>query len=460
MNRPSVIRWVLSIFKRRREPRMKIYFVSLGCDKNLVDSEHMLADISKEYEIVNDPNECDIAIVNTCAFIKDAKEESINTVLEMAELKKSGLKYLVMTGCLAQRYYEDLKDLIPEVDAYVGISALPNILDDLKKLNKKKKIFDIPDNSLPQRASGERFITPPYHYSYLKIAEGCDKKCTYCAIPKIRGSYRSVPMDDLIKEAEYLASNYISEIILVAQETTVYGKDLYGKKSLVELVDRLSGIDGIQWIRLMYCYPEEIDDDLIDLIKNNPKVCHYLDIPIQHASDRILQKMGRRTSGKDIINLIKKLRKEIPDISLRTSLITGFPTEDEEDFDTLVKFVKKAKFDRLGVFTYSKEEGTPAASFKGQIRADIKKKRRNEIMEIQKEISLKRNASFVSKVFDAVIEGYDNEEGCLVARLEYDAPDVDGVVFIESDKEMMSGTFVKVRITDYSEYDLIGELVQ
>ncbi|MCR5848407.1 MAG: 30S ribosomal protein S12 methylthiotransferase RimO [Lachnospiraceae bacterium] len=439
---------------------MKVYFASLGCDKNLVDSEHMLADISKEYEIVNDPCECDIAVVNTCAFIKDAKEESINTILELSELKKQNLKFLVMTGCLAQRYHDDLKELMPEVDAYVGISAINNILDDLKKLKKNRKIVDMPDNNLAQNASGDRFLTPPFHYSYLKIAEGCDKNCTYCAIPSIRGRYRSIPMEELIKEAEYLAHNYISEIILVAQETTVYGTDIYGKKSIVELVEKLSAIEGIRWIRLMYCYPEEIDDDLISLIKNNTKVCKYLDLPIQHASDRILQKMGRRTSGKDIEDLIKKLRKEIPNIALRTSLIAGFPTEEEEDFEKLVRFVKKCKFDRLGVFTYSKEEGTLAASFKGQIRADVKKKRQKALMDVQKEISLKRNSKMISKIYDAVIDGYDSAEGCLVARLQYDAPDIDGCVFIESDKEIMSGTFVKVRITDYSEYDLIGEITE
>lgn len=327
---------------------MKVYFASLGCDKNLVDSEHMLADISSEYEIVSDPEDADIAIVNTCAFIKDAKEESINTILELAEYKKDNLKYLVVTGCLAQRYYNDLKELIPEIDVFLGISAIPNILDDLKRVSDKEKIFDIPDNNLKQGASGRRFLNPPYHYSYLKIAEGCDKRCTYCSIPSIRGSYRSVPMEELIKEAEFLAKNYVKELILVAQETTVYGVDLYGKKSLVELVNKLSEIEGIEWIRLMYCYPEEIDDDLIYLLKDNPKVVKYLDMPIQHASDRILKKMGRRTSKKEITALIKRLRKEVPGIAIRTSLITGFPTESEEEAEELCDFIKKNKFDRLG----------------------------------------------------------------------------------------------------------------
>lgn len=438
---------------------MKLYFVSLGCDKNLVDSEHMLADISTEYEITDDALEADIAIVNTCAFIKDAKEESINTILELSRLKEENLKYLVITGCLAQRYYDDLKELIPEIDGFIGISAFSNILDDLKRIRDKEKIFDMPDINENQHASGRRFLNPPFHYSYLKIAEGCDKNCSYCSIPSIRGSYRSVPMEELIKEAEFLAANYVKELILVAQETTVYGVDLYGKKSLVELVEKLSGIEGIEWIRLMYCYPEEIDDDLIDLIKNNRKVCHYLDIPIQHASDRILQKMGRRTSKKDIVSLIKKLRKEIPDISLRTSLITGFPTESEEEAEELLKFVKNIKFDRLGVFTYSKEENTLAASFKPQIKESVKKQRQKAIMEAQREISLKRNKSFISKEVEVIIEGYNTEEGFYTARMYADAPDIDGCVFIESDENYLSGTFLKVRITDCSEYDLIGEII-
>ncbi|MCR4929611.1 MAG: 30S ribosomal protein S12 methylthiotransferase RimO [Lachnospiraceae bacterium] len=438
---------------------MKLYFVSLGCEKNLVDSEHMLADISTEYEITDDVLEADIAIVNTCAFIKDAKEESINTILELSRLKEENLKYLVITGCLAQRYYDDLKELIPEIDGFLGISAFSNILDDLRRIRDKEKIFDMPDINENQHASGRRFLNPPFHYSYLKIAEGCDKNCSYCSIPSIRGSYRSVPMEELIKEAEFLAANYVKELILVAQETTVYGVDLYGKKSLVELVEKLSGIEGIEWIRLMYCYPEEIDDDLINLIKNNRKVCHYLDIPIQHASDRILQKMGRRTSKKDIVSLIRKLRKEIPDISLRTSLITGFPSESEEEAEELLKFVKDIKFDRLGVFTYSKEENTLAASFKPQIKESVKKQRQKAIMEAQREISLKRNKSFISKEVDVIIEGYNTEEGFYTARMYADAPDIDGCVFIESDENYLSGTFLKVRITDCSEYDLIGEII-
>jgi len=439
--------------------KQKVYFVSLGCDKNLVDSEHMLADISDKYMITDDPHESDIAIVNTCAFIKDAKEESVNTIIDLANLKEDNLKYLVITGCLSQRYYNDLKELIPEIDAFVGISGISNILDDLQKLNKNQKIFDLPDINAGQSASGRRYLTPPYHYSYLKIAEGCDKKCTYCSIPSIRGNYRSVPMEELLKEAKFLADNYVSELILVAQETTLYGVDLYGRKCLCELVEKLSLIDGIEWIRLMYCYPEEIDDELIDLIKNNKKVCHYLDIPIQHCNDNILQKMGRRTGKKDIVALLKKLRKNIPDIAIRTSLIAGFPTESEEVFNELLDFVKENKFDRLGVFTYSKEEGTLAYSFKPQIPQKIKNSRQKIIMKAQKEISFERNSKMVDKTFRAIVDGYDPYEGFISARIYCDAPDIDGCVFIESDKEILSGTFLNVKITDYSEYDLIGEII-
>ena len=438
---------------------MKVYFASLGCDKNLVDSEHMLSDIVGKHELVSDPSECDIAIVNTCAFIKDAKEESINTILSLAEYKESNLKYLIITGCLAERYSKDLKDLIPEIDAFLGISAIPNILNDIDRVINKEKVFDLPDNNAPQSASGERYLTPPFHTSFLKIAEGCDKKCTYCAIPMIRGSYRSIPMEELLKEAKFLADNGVKELILVAQETTVYGVDLYKKKSLPELLRKLSEIEGIEWIRIMYCYPEEIDDELIEEIKNNKKVCKYLDIPIQHSSDRILQRMGRRTSRKDILSCIAALRKAVPEISLRTSLIAGFPGETEEDFEDLKSFIKKAKFDRLGVFTYSKEEGTPAAKFKNQVPAKIKKARQKELMLIQREISLSKNKKLIGKKFDAMIDGYDSSEHFHIARLYKDAPDIDGNVFIEGDEKYLSGDFVKVKITDCNEYDLIGETV-
>ena len=365
---------------------MKIYFVSLGCDKNLVDSEHMLSELQEDYEIVDSIEECDIAIVNTCAFIKDAKEESINTILSLAEQKNNNIKKLVITGCLAQRYYKDLTDLIPEIDGYIGISALNNIKEDMKKIIEGEKLYDLPDINEKQHASAKRYINPPFHTSYLKIAEGCDKRCTYCSIPLIRGKYRSVPMEELIEEAKFLAKNEVKELILVAQETTVYVVDLYGKKSLVKLVNEISKIDGIEWIRIMYAYPEEIDDELIDLIKKNKKVCHYLDIPIQHSSDKILKKMGRRTNKNDLLNVINNIRGKIPDISLRTSLITGFPGEDEEDIADLLDFVKEVRFDRLGVFTFSREEGTPAYNFENRVNARTAASRQKKIMKLQKDI--------------------------------------------------------------------------
>lgn len=437
---------------------MKIYFVSLGCDKNLVDSEHMLGRLSKKYEIINDPEEADIAVVNTCAFINDAKEESINTIIELSGLKTENLKHLFITGCLSQRYHEDLEGLIPEIDGFIGISAIDRIVEDIDRVVEGEKVKDFPDINEPQNITAFRYMTPPYHSSYLKIAEGCDKNCTYCSIPSIRGAFRSIPMEELVDEAKYLADNGVSEIILIAQETTVYGIDLYGKKSLVELVEKISEIDGIKWIRLMYCYPEEIDDALIDLLAKNKKVCHYLDIPIQHSSDLILQRMGRRTSRKDLVDIITKLRKKVPDISLRTSLIAGFPGETQEDFEDLLAFVKEIKFDRLGVFAYSREEGTLAYKFKNQVPQKIKKERRNKIMEEQSKISEYKNSLMVDKVFTAIIDGFDPENEVYVGRLYKDAPDVDGVVFIKGDRNLMSGDYVDVLITDYNEYDLIGEI--
>lgn len=437
---------------------MKIYFVSLGCDKNLVDSEHMLGRLSKKYEITNEPLEADIAIVNTCAFIRDAKEESINTIIELSGLKTENLKHLFITGCLSQRYHEDLEGLIPEIDGFVGISATDRIVEDIDRVVEGEKVMDFPDINEPQSISSVRYMTPPYHTAYLKIAEGCDKHCTYCSIPLIRGKFRSIPMEELLNEADYLAKNGVSELILIAQETTVYGTDLYGKKSLVELVEKLSEIEELKWIRLMYCYPEEIDDELIDLIASNPKVCHYLDIPIQHSSDLILQKMGRRTSRKDLVDIISKLRSKVPDIALRTSLIAGFPGETEKEFADVLKFVKQIKFDRLGVFAYSREEGTPAYKFKNQVPQKIKKERKKAIMELQSEISDKKNSKMVGKKITVIIDGFDPDNNVFVGRSYKDAPDVDGVVFIKGGTNLMSGDFVKVKITDYNEYDLIGEI--
>lgn len=437
---------------------MKIYFLSLGCDKNLCDSSHMLGLLSKEYEITDDCDEADIAFVNTCAFINDAKEESIETIIELAELKKNNLKFLVVSGCLSQRYFEDLKNLIPEIDGFLGISAINNVLLDLKKIVSGEKVFDLPDINLPQHIEGERFSIPPFHYAYLKIAEGCDKRCTYCSIPNIRGSYRSIPKEELIAEAEKLASDGISELILVAQETTVYGTDLYNEKYLPKLIESLSEIDGIEWIRILYAYPEEIDDELIKVIKNNKKVCKYLDIPIQHSSDKILMRMGRRTSNKDLRNIVSKLRNEIPEIALRTSLISGFPGETEEDHANLLAFVKEIRFDRLGVFKYSREEGTLAYDFDEQVKAGIKTKRQKEIMKLQSQISKDLNKNYVGSVQRAIVDGYDPENEVYIGRIYRDAPDVDGCVFIENAVNLISGSFVNVKITDYNEYDLIGDI--
>lgn len=437
---------------------MKIYFLSLGCDKNLSDSSHMLGLLSREYEITDDADEADIAFVNTCAFINDAKEESIDTIIELAELKKNNLKFLVISGCLSQRYYEDLKNLIPEIDGFIGISAINNVLTDLKEILSGKKVFDLPDINLPLHIEGTRFPIAPYYYAYLKIAEGCDKKCTYCAIPNIRGSYRSIPREELLKEAEELAASGVKEIILVAQETTVYGTDLYGEKYLPKLIESLSLIEGIEWIRILYAYPEEIDDELIKVMKNNKKVCKYLDLPIQHSSDRILMRMGRRTSNKDLRKIIEKLRKEIPEITLRTSLISGFPGETDEDHANLLSFVKETRFDRLGVFKYSREEGTLAYDFEDQIKANVKTKRQKEIMKLQSQISKDINKQFVGTIQNTIVEGYDPDNDVYVGRIYRDAPDVDGCVFIRNASNLISGSFVDVKITDYNEYDLIGDI--
>ena len=436
---------------------MNILFISLGCDKNLVDSEVMLGLLDKKgYQIVDSEEDADIIVVNTCCFIHDAKEESIQTILEMAEYKKEGkLKALIVTGCLAQRYQQEIIDEIPEVDAVLGTTSYDHIVEAVEEAlagNGHVVLEDV--DALPD-VKEKRLVTTGGHYAYMKIAEGCDKHCTYCIIPKLRGNYRSVPMEKLLAEAKDLADQGVKELILVAQETTVYGKDLYGEKSLHKLLRELCKISGIQWIRILYCYPEEIYDELIQTIKEENKVCHYLDLPIQHASDAVLKRMGRRTSKAQLVEIIEKLRKEIPDISLRTTLITGFPGETQEQHEELKDFVDEMEFDRLGVFTYSPEEDTPAAT----IPEEVKEDRQAELMELQQEIAFDLAEDMVGREVLVMIEGKVADENAYVGRTYKDAPNVDGLIFINTDEELMSGDFARVRVTGALEYDLIGELI-
>lgn len=439
---------------------MKILFISLGCDKNLVDSEVMLGELSeKGYSFTDDEAEADVVVINTCCFINDAKEESINTILEMAELKKSGqVKALIVTGCLAQRYQDEIQKEIPEVDAIVGTTAILTITETIERV-----LDGEPENhmeALDKAPVGgrKRVMTTGGYYAYLKIAEGCDKHCTYCIIPKVRGNYRSIPMEDLIKEARTLVLGGVKELILVAQETTLYGRDLYGKKCLPELLRELSKIEGLEWIRLLYCYPEEITEELIQVMKEEKKICHYLDIPVQSGSDAVLKRMGRRTDAGQIKDIIGKLRKEIPDICIRTTLISGFPGETEENHEETMEFVNDVAFDRLGVFTYSAEEDTPAAEMPDQIPEEIKERRRDEIMELQQEIAFDAAGEMTGRHVRAMIEGKVADEDAYVARTYKDAPGVDGYLFISTDRQFMSGDFVDVVITGSNEYDLIGEI--
>lgn len=440
--------------------KKKILFVSLGCDKNLVDSEMMLGLLVQNgYEFTDDEQEADIVVVNTCCFINDAKEESINTILEMAELKKDGcIGILLVTGCLAQRYREEIQKEIPEVDAILGTTAIDEIVKVLDEIAENVRINHYRSLDEKPLTGVERVVTTGGHYAYLKIAEGCDKHCTYCIIPKIRGSYRSVPMAELVREAQTLADKGVKELILVAQETTLYGRDLYGHKALPELLRRLCAISGIYWIRILYCYPEDIDDALIRVIRDEKKICHYLDLPIQHASDTILQRMGRKTDRQHLEHIIGKLRQEIPDICLRTTLISGFPGETEEDHEELLDFVDCMGFDRLGVFTYSQEEDTPAAKMAGQIAEQVKEDRRAQIMELQQDIAFEAAQCMAGTVVTAMIEGKVADENAYVARTYKDAPGVDGFLFVNTDRELMTGDFVRVKITGSYEYDLIGEL--
>ena len=439
---------------------MKILFISLGCDKNLADSEEMLGLLTAGgHEITDDETQADAIVINTCCFIKDAKEESVETILEMAEYKKTGSCHaLIVTGCMAQRYQKEIIEEVPEVDAVLGTTSYGDIVKALEEAvagNHFEEFRDI--DYLPDTGS-KRVLTTGGHFGYLKIAEGCDKHCTYCIIPKLRGKFRSVPMERLIAQAEDMAEQGVKELILVAQETTVYGKDLYGKKSLHILLKKLCEIRGIRWIRILYCYPEEIYDELIETIRDEKKICHYLDIPIQHASDRILKRMGRRTSKQELIDIVGKLRKEIPDIVLRTTLITGFPGETEEDHEELKEFVDEMEFNRLGVFTYSPEENTPAAEMADQVPEEVKEERRDELMELQQEISYDRGQDRIGQELLVMIEGKVADESAYIGRTYGDAPKVDGYIFVQTGELLMTGDFAKVRVTGALEYDLIGVL--
>ncbi len=439
---------------------MKILCISLGCDKNLVDTEKMLGILSQDgHSFTDNESEADAVLVNTCCFINDAKEESVNTILEMAELKKAGqIRTLIVTGCMAQRYKDEILTEIPEVDAILGTSSYDEIAAVLRKVQGGEIVSCFHDLSELPAADGKRLISTGGHYAFLKIAEGCNKRCTYCIIPSLRGPYRSVPMEKLVAEAAQLAEEGVKELILVAQETTLYGVDLYGEKKLPALLRELSKIDGIQWIRIQYCYPEEITEELIQTIRTEEKVCHYLDIPIQHASDAVLKRMGRRTNQAELRERIAHLREEIPDIVLRTTLISGFPGETEEDHEILMQFVDEMEFDRLGVFAYSAEEDTPAAEFPDQVPQEVKEARRDEIMELQQEIAFEKAEEKKGRILEVMIEGKVADENAFVGRTYMDAPNVDGLIFVNADVPLMSGDFCRVKVTGALEYDLIGEL--
>ncbi len=439
---------------------MKIMFISLGCDKNLVDTEMMLGMLSEQgHTFTDDETQAEVIVVNTCCFIGDAKEESINTLIEMGTLKENGsLKMLIATGCLAQRYSDELQSELPEVDVIVGTMSIDKIVEAVQQCEKETKENFVTDANAPVVCGKKRVVTTGGHFAYLKIAEGCEKHCTYCIIPKVRGNFRSVPMEVLVEEARRLVDDGVKELILVAQETTLYGKDLYGEKSLPKLLKELAKIPGLYWIRILYCYPEEITEELIETIRSEEKVCNYLDIPIQHAADHVLKRMGRRTNQAQLREKIAMLREAIPDICLRTTLITGFPGETQEDHEQLMMFVDEMEFDRLGVFTYSPEEDTPAATFADQIDEEVKSDRWAEIMELQQEIAFDKAAEMTGRKVLVMIEGKVADENAYVGRTYKDAPNVDGLVFVNTDMELMTGDFVPVKITGSYEYDLIGEI--
>lgn len=439
---------------------MKVLFISLGCDKNTVDSEMMIGMLASHgHEICYDEAKAEVVVINTCCFIGDAKQESIDTILEMAQLKNDGkLKALIVTGCLGQRYSKEIHDTIPEVDAILGISSFDKIVECLDGVVGGKPQDVLEDINAPAIYGKKRLLTTGGYYAYLKIAEGCNKRCTYCVIPSVRGNYRSVPIEALVKEARDLVERGVREIVLVAQETTLYGVDIYKEKSLPRLLKELAAIEDLKWIRILYCYPEEITEELIQTIKEEDKVCNYLDIPIQHASNNVLKAMARRTNKEEITTAIRNLRQEIPDIALRTTFITGFPGETKADFKELMEFIGEIRFDRMGVFTYSREEGTKAATMKGQVPAYVKKHRRNKAMKLQQSIVFEQGESMVGNIMDVMIEGRLVEEGVYVGRTYRDAPGVDGNVFVATDRDIISGDFVKVKITGCKGYDLVGEI--
>ncbi len=439
----------------------KVLFISLGCDKNLVDSEHMIGNlVSRGYEMTNEEDQADIIVINTCSFIHDAQDESVQNILEMAEYKKSGsCRALIVTGCLAELFGDDILKELDEVDAVIGTNSIDELPDVIEKVYEGKRLVVKKELKGLPKTDGKRTMVTGGHFEYLKIAEGCNKRCTYCIIPYLRGNYRSVPMEELLKEAETLAKNGVRELNIVAQETTVYGIDLYGEKMLHVLLRKLCEIEELHWIRVLYCYPEEIYPELIKTMKEQPKICKYLDLPIQHCSDEILKKMGRKTTKDDLVNIIAELRKQMPDIILRTTLITGFPGETEKQHRELLEFVEEMKFDRLGVFTYSRQDKTLAAKFDGQVDEEIKEARKEEIMLLQQGISLSKNQDRVGKDLEVFVEGYYPDDNIYVGRSYGDAPDIDGYVFFKSYSNPDSGSFVNIRITEASEYDIAGEMI-
>ncbi len=432
----------------------KLFLISLGCDKNRVDSERMLGFLEDAgFSFTDDEYEADVILINTCCFIDDAKTESIETILEMAAMKTEGnCKKLVVSGCLPERYQEELIKELPEVDAYIGT----------KDLSKIVSACLLPDDELVSEllVTGKRILTTPGHYEFLKIAEGCNKYCTYCIIPYIRGKYTSYPMEDLLQEAESLVAEGVKELILVAQETSIYGKDLYGKEMLPEMLRRLCRIDGLEWIRLLYCYPEDITEEFLQVMAEEEKICHYIDMPIQHASDAILKKMGRKTDRASILQTINRIREIMPDAALRTSLITGFPSETEEDHQLLLSFVQEARFDHLGVFTYSQEDGTPAAKMPEQIDETVKEQRKDELMLLQEKIAFEIKEQKVGKEYQVLIDGYLPEDNVYVGRTRMDAPDVDGFFYVKTQESLNTGDLIQARVQSFNAYDLYGEMTK